>query len=479
MVGKLKAISQELTAADSQFGIIQAEWNKVSDAVKAGQPLGLLASISQDEGVKGAQAALQRQQGEVVALKTRYQAKHPALMAALNNEREMVALYDAACREAARRGESRFKLAEERVADLRKSLEAQGREAMELDRKLVKYNELKREVEADQQMYNSIAARMKETKITSDIKANNIRLVDAAEPASAPFRPIWSKAIITSVLLGLVLGIGLSFASYFLDDRLKRVEDVENALGMPVLTVVPPVNSSNAAARARVTEKDPHAPSSEAFRALRASLALRPEWKDCRRLMITSTTAGEGKSMVASNLAIVLAHDGQKTVLIDGDMRRPTAHRMFEIKGPAGLSEVLLGKTPLDQAICATSIPNLSVISSGAAPEAPSELLASSSMKLLLESLDKQFDRIVVDCPPVFGVSDPISLMPAMHGVIFVVHYGKTGRRAAVRAMDKVREGSTPFVGLVFNNVLLKLSSGYYYYYQYHKYGNESGRKPG
>jgi len=479
VVGKLKAISQELTAADSQFGIIQAEWNKVSDAVKAGQPLGLLASISQDEGVKGAQAALQRQQGEVVALKTRYQAKHPALMAALNNEREMVALYDAACREAARRGESRFKLAEERVADLRKSLEAQGREAMELDRKLVKYNELKREVEADQQMYNSIAARMKETKITSDIKANNIRLVDAAEPASAPFRPIWSKAIITSVLLGLVLGIGLSFASYFLDDRLKRVEDVENALGMPVLTVVPPVNSSNAAARARVTEKDPHAPSSEAFRALRASLALRPEWKDCRRLMITSTTAGEGKSMVASNLAIVLAHDGQKTVLIDGDMRRPTAHRMFEIKGPAGLSEVLLGKTPLDQAICATSIPNLSVISSGAAPEAPSELLASSSMKLLLESLDKQFDRIVVDCPPVFGVSDPISLMPAMHGVIFVVHYGKTGRRAAVRAMDKVREGSTPFVGLVFNNVLLKLSSGYYYYYQYHKYGNESGRKPG
>lgn len=477
VVGKLKSISAELTAADSQWGIIQADWNKVSAAIKEGQPLGLQASITQDEGVKSAQAALQRQQEEVAVLKTRYQGKHPALVTALNSEREKAVIFDAACREAARRLEERHKLAGERVADLRKALGAQELEAMDLDRKLVKYNELKREVEADQQLYNSIVARMKETKITSDIKASNIRLVDAALPATVPFRPVWGKAIMTAVMLGLVLGIGLSFASYFLDDRLKRVEDVEHALGLPVLAVVPPVSLPKAAARARVTEKDPHAPSSEAFRSLRAGLALRSEWKSCRRVMITSTTAGEGKSMVASNLSIVLAHDGQKTVLIDGDMRRPTAHRMFDVKGVSGLSDVLDGKCALEQVICSTSIPNLFVIPAGAVPDAPSELLASSHMTQLLEKLDKQFDRIVVDCPPVFGVSDPISLMPAMQGVLFVVHYGKTGRRAAVRALGKVREGNTPFVGLVFNNVLLKLSSGYYYYYQYHKYGNEAGRK--
>jgi protein-tyrosine kinase len=180
---------------------------------------------------------------------------------------------------------------------------------------------------------------------------------------------------------------------------------------------------------------------------------------------------------VASILAIVLAHDGQRTVLVDGDMRRPTAHRMFEIKSSVGLSDVLTGKCPLSEAICATSIPNLFVVSSGAVPGTPSELLSSAGMRQLLEKMGKEFDRIIVDCPPIFGVSDPISLMPAMQGVIFVVHYGKTGRRAAVRALSKVREGSTPFVGLVFNNVQLKLSSGYYYYYQYHKYGNESGRK--
>jgi capsular exopolysaccharide synthesis family protein len=258
---------------------------------------------------------------------------------------------------------------------------------------------------------------------------------------------------------------------------MKRVEDLEQAVGMSVLAVIPPVNSSKAIERARVAEKTPHAPASEAFRSLRASLVLRQEWRTCRRLMVTSTTAGEGKSLVASNLAIVLAHDGKRTLLIDGDMRRPTAHRLFEIPASPGLSEVLTGKCAAEQAICATAVDGLSVMSSGREARDPSELLASSMMRNLLETQEKRFDHIIVDSPPVFGVSDPISLLPAMQGVVFVVHYAKTGRRAAVRALGKIREGQVPFIGVVFNNVLLKLSSGYYYYYQYHRYGNEAGSK--
>lgn len=479
VVSKLKAISDELTATDSQRGIIEAEWNKVDLAIKAGQPLGALSSISQDEGVKAAQAALQRRQADVASLKTRYQAKHPALMAAIKEERELQDQFDAACRLAAQRLESRCKVAQERVATLRQSLEIQEREAMELDRKLVKYNELKREVEADQQMYNSIAARMKETKISSDIKITNIRLVDAAQPAQAPFQPVWGKALFTHLLIGTILGIGLSLASYFLDDRLKRVEDLEQAVGMSVLAVIPPVSSPRVSDRARVVEKDPHAPSAEAFRSLRASLVLRPEWQQCRRIMVTSTTAGEGKSLVASNLAIVLAQDGRKTLLIDGDMRRPTAQAVFKETAPVGLSEVLSMNASVEQAISPTSVPGLSVMTAGAMPASPSELLASATMRRILDALDAQFDHVVIDCPPVFGVSDPISLLPAMQGVIFVVHYAKTGRRAAVRALGKVREGRVPLVGVLFNNVVLKLSSGYYYYYQYHRYGSQIDKKRG
>ena len=171
----------------------------------------------------------------------------------------------------------------------------------------------------------------------------------------------------------MILGIGLSLASYFLDDRLKRVEDLEQAVGMSVLSVIPPVSSPKAGDRARVVEQDPHAPSSEAFRSLRASLVLRPEWQQCRRIMVTSTTAGEGKSLVASNLAIVLAQDGKKTLLIDGDMRRPTAQAVFKDTATVGLSDVLRMQCRVEQAVSPTAIPGLSVMTAGAMPDSPSE----------------------------------------------------------------------------------------------------------
>lgn len=477
VVGKLKAINEDLTAADAELGVAEAEWKEIEAARREGKPLGLLACIRRDEAVQVAQGALQRQQTEVGLLKTRYRERHPTLTAAIAQEQELAARFEAACRDTVPRIETGLRHARERVARLKAALEVQEKAAMDLDRKLVKYNELKREVEADRQMYEAIATRMKEAKIIGEVKASNIRLVDRAEPAGSPFRPLWRKAILTSVLIGLFLGVGLSFATYFLDDRMKRVEDVEHALGMPLLAVVPPVAAKRAKERTRAVDLLPNSPAAEAFRSLRASLALRQGWAECRRLMVTSTTAGEGKSTVACNLALVLAQSGQRTLLIDADMRRPTLRNVFETDGKAGLSDHLAGRVKLDQAIVPTGIANLQVMTAGGQAVNPSELLASAAMRAFLAECEQRFDRIVLDCPPIFGVSDPVSLLPAAHAVIFVVHYGKTGRRAAVRAMRMVREGGVPLIGLVFNNVALKLSSGYYYYYQYHKYGVETGAK--
>jgi capsular exopolysaccharide synthesis family protein len=482
VVGKLKAVSADLTAAESERTAAEAEWNKVSEAIKTNQLLERLSVIGQDEAVKVAQGELQRKKSAAALLRTRYQEKHPSVIKAANEERELQSLYDRACQEAARRVESRCKVATEKVTGLREALARQEAEALELDRKLVKYNELKREVDADQQMYDTIVARMKEAKVGVDIKASNIRLVDLAEPALQPFRPLWPKAMLTSLLLGVALGIAAVLALYFLDDRLRRAEEVEHALGLRLLTVVPPVDSKRIQDRSLVAEKNSRAPASEAFRSVRASLAMRPDWHQERRLMITSTTAGEGKSLVATNFGIVLAHDGQRTLLIDGDMRRPTVHRAFGLEMKDGLSGLLMGECTLEQALHATKIPNLTVIVAGKEPENPSELLGSSAMKKLLESLGEKFDRIVVDCPPVFGVSDPISLLPVMDGAIFVVHYGRTGRRAAVRAIGRLQEGIKPVIGVIFNNVPITRSSGYNYYYRYYGYGKDRGassRKPG
>lgn len=477
VVGKLKSVSAELTTAESQRAAVEAEWNKVQAAVTAKQPLALLTSISDDPAVLATKTDLQRKQSEVAILRTRYQEQYPGMIKARNEEQELVALYDKACLDAARRVESRYKLAVENVATLRQTLKQQEQEALELDRQLVKYNQLKHAVEADQQVYDVIVARMKETKMAGEIKASNIRLVDSAEPARTPFRPQWRRAMMASVMLGLALGVALCLASYFLDDRLRRMEDVESALDARVLTVVPPVDAIRLADRARIAERDPHIAASESFRSLRAGLVLHPDWPKFRRLLITSTTSGEGKSFVASNLAIILAQDGQRTVLIDGDMRRPTTHHMFENKATGGLAGLVGGDCKLEDAMYTTPVANLSVIGAGSMPENPSELLGSQEMRRLLETLGQRFDRIVIDCPPVFGVSDPISLLPAMDAVVFVVHYGKVGRRAAARAIGRIRESRVPILGVVFNKVALRLSSGYYYYYRYHGYEYAKARK--
>jgi capsular exopolysaccharide synthesis family protein len=196
---------------------------------------------------------------------------------------------------------------------------------------------------------------------------------------------------------------------------------------------------------------------------------LRPLGRQAKRILITSTGPGEGKSLVAANLATVFAHDGQRTLLLEADLRRPTAHQ-FLAKGKAGgVSEVLQGQRAWRDVLQTTGIPNLWVLGAGAIPANPSELLGSVAMQTLLDELNAGFDRIVVDCTPVFSMSDPLALLPLMEGILFVVHFNRTSRRAARRALDKLREGSTPLLGIVLNNVCLRRAGGYYY--DYRRYG--------
>ena len=470
VVGKLKAINAELTQAESVRRAAEAEWGKVRTAMADRAPLGQLACIAADELVKQAQSEVLKKQSQLAVLRTRYKDKHPQVAQAATELTGLESVYGNACRDAARCIESSYDLAREKEDGLRKALQDQEQKAFDLELKLVKYMEIKRNVEADQQVYDSILSRMKETKIAGDLRANNIRLVDAAKPSLEPCRPSWRRNVLNSMLIGLFLGVLMGLFIHFVDDRLRRTEDIELVLDVQVLSVIPRIESASLSLRARVVERDPHSGPSEAFRSLRASLALRPLGKKARRILITSTSAGEGKSLVAANLAIVFANDGQRTLLMDADLRRPSAHKLFEVADSDGLAAVLEDRASWEAAVRDSGIPNLSILNAGKVPHNPSELLGSAAMRQLLDALDARFDRIVVDCPPVFGVSDPLALLPSMEGVIFVVQFNRTGRRAAARALDKLREGNTPILGVVLNNVNLSRSSGYYYSY-YHRHG--------
>lgn len=478
VIGRLKEISTDVTRAESERLRAETEWNTVQLAMTSGAPLTDLPMIANDAAVRQAQADIVSKQSEVATLRQRYLERHPELQRALAELKACEDIRDKVAREAARQVEAGYKLAIDKEKGLRKALEDQEQTAFELERKLVKYDELKRMVEADQHVYDSILARMQETKVTGNLQANNISLVESAKPAAAPCRPLKQKALVNSLVLGLVLGLGLSFVVHFADDRLRRPDEVEHRLGLPLLGVVTIIEGPQMTDRALVTVRSPMSPPSEEFRTIRAAIALKPEGEQMRRLMVTSTTAGEGKSLVASNLSIVLANDGKKTLLIDADLRRPTVHRTFGLKDRKGLAEVLAGGVKAADAVFATSVPNLFVMPCGHLPQNPSELLGSQAMRALFEQACGEFDRIVIDCPPVFGVSDPLALLPSVDGIVFVARFNSTGARAARHAINRLREGRRPLLGAILNDVNIRSSGSYYYYYRRYGYGRHRDQAP-
>ena len=376
--------------------------------------------------------------------------------------------YKSALQTAAIQVEAQYQTALAQESTLRQALKEQEKEAFELDRKLVRYQQLKRGVEADQQIYDGMLARMKETTLVQDSGMNYIRLVDSARPSKLPARPNPRRILTAGVLLGLFLGIACAFAAHAADNRLRRVDEVEKDLGHPVLASIPHIPGKNVQERSQISARKPGSIPSEAFRTLRACVGLQPAGRDARRLLVTSVGVSDGKSLVASNLAIMFAQDNRKTLLIDVDMRRPTVHRTFQVDEQhkaTGLSAVLGQGLPWDKAVLKSDLPGLDLLPAGQIPENPAELLGSAAMVALIADLSKHYERIILDSPPVIGVSDPLVLLPRVDGIIFVVHFGKTRRFAAKVAVQQLESSGTPVIGTVVNNVQAGRAGSYYNYY--------------
>ncbi len=305
--------------------------------------------------------------------------------------------------------------------------------------------------------------------LASRLESSNIQLVDPVRPPPKPYKPNKKRNVIISVFLGLLSGIGLSLLAHSADDRIRTYEDVD-ALGLPLLSGVPHMKHKNGRHATPVVQADPHSIGAEAFRNLRASLNLQPRARTATTLLLTSTAPGEGKSLVAANLSVAFASNNERTLLIDADMHHPVQHRLFNTRFEKGLSVFLEDSTPLQEIVHKTAIANLDVITVGDIPNNPAELLGSSRLLRLLQEAREQYQRIVIDSPPVTGVSDPLVLLPHVQGVIFVVGFGKIRREIVTRTMQRLRECEAPLLGIVLNNIDLQSHAQYYYPYRYSYY---------
>ncbi|MFQ5710008.1 MAG: GumC family protein, partial [bacterium] len=366
-----------------------------------------------------------------------------------------------------------------------------------LPNKNVRLARLERSRKVDENLYMMMREKYEESRITQAGQIGKVRIIDRALPPGAPISPRTRLNLTLGVLVGLGLGIGFTFLREYLDTSVRRVEDVEE-MGLPVLGAIPSIdpvatNGHSVLSNGRhktdhsgetkgrlVAHFKPKSPVTEAYRTLRTNLQFSESESKLQAFLVSSAGPGEGKSTTTANLAIAMSQQGVRTILVDSDLRRPVQHRLFEIEKSRGLSNILVGKSTLDEAIQATGIENLDALTCGILPPNPSELLGSKRMKDLVAQLKERYEVCLFDSPPLIAVTDAAVLGQELDGVLLVVKSGQTHQDALIRGVELLDNVRARILGVLLNDVSRANTYGsyyYYYYYHYYYYYGEGGDK--
>lgn len=341
---------------------------------------------------------------------------------------------------------------------------------------------LKRETDANRQLYEVLLKRLKETIVTESLPRSNIQIVDPAQFAPFPVKPKKRTNMILAVIVGLAMGTGLAFFFEYLDNTIKSPEDIERLIGVPLLGIVPSAKGSRKSGHPieTILSTEPRSVQAESYRTIRTGVLLSSAESQPKVILVTSPGAVEGKTTTASNLAIAMAQAGSSTLLIDADLRKPRIHQLFDQDntqdGSKGLGPVLVGETVLEAAIRQTPVPLLNILASGPVPPNPAELLGSARMAELLRELRGKFDRIIIDSPPLAPVTDATLLAMLCDGVVLVVKESHTTKDHSRNARKRLAGANAKVLGAVFNDVDVRKHGSYYYPY-YHYYGKEQKGK--
>ncbi len=344
-----------------------------------------------------------------------------------------------------------------------------------IDKKINELEYLTAEATRKETIFNDLNSRLSQVDLSQLLSANNIRFVDRAEADFEPVRPNLIQNIILSIILGFFGGAAMAFILEFLDNSIKSTEDLEKMLGMPLLGVVPTIDPEDLASipsnreRAIYSYSRQRSPVAESLRSIRTNITFRTGNKEQLLLLVTSAVPKEGKSFTSSNLSAVMAMAGQKVLLIDADLRRPSIHRLFDLSDDFGTVDILTGEKTLEEVAQPSHVPNLDIVVAGPTPDNPNEMLGNGVLNRVKE-IAHEYDVIVIDSPPATAVSDPMVLSPMVDGVVLVVEANQTSRPIVQQAINRLRNVNANLLGGVVNKFDSK-RSGYGYYYYYADYG--------
>ena len=491
---KLGELEKELTDAQADRITKEAVYELAQagnlDAIPAVRESSVIQDILKQEG------QIKADYGDALA---QYGPKYPKVIRLQAQIKQLDDMITSEKQNIANQVEAEYRGARQREMLLQQALDEQKTEANSAAEKLVQYNILKREADADKDLYDGMLQKLKEAGIQAGLRSSNIRVVDPALVPSSPSRPQKARNILLGLLVGLVGGVGLALLREYMDNTIKTPDDIEMIARLPSLAVVPAFSASNGNGNGRisrllksgpnggkeghvelVSHNMPQSQMSEAFRALRTSLLLSQAEHPPQVILMTSALPHEGKTTSAVNLAVTLAQLGDRTLLVDADLRKPGINRALSLVDGkhAGLSSYLAGVSSLDLiTVPHPQITNLAAIPTGPIPPNPADLLSSRRLAELILELRKRYKFIVIDSPPVMAATDAVILSVLVDGVLLVARSHETPKEAFSRARDLLVSVNSRILGVVLNAVDSS-APDYYYSYRYYPYAyGESGRK--
>jgi capsular exopolysaccharide synthesis family protein len=473
---KMAELGSKLAQAETRENELATLYDKIRRSLNRSEELITIPVIADDSALEKIREHVLRAEQNIIEQSKKYGRKHPVMIRAKSELKILQTKRDQEIRRVVKTVKNRYELASSNTKDLRDMLDKTKKEAISLNEKFIQYGILKREIENHQNLYNALISRTNEQSVTEQAQDINVWIVEKAQLPQLPSKPNKKRNILLGLIMALFGGVGLALFLEYLDNTIKT-DDIEERYDLPVLTTISKSKAKNKSIYKIVLEQ-PSSALAESFKTLRTSVLLSSAEAPPQTIMVTSMAPQDGKTTIACNLAASIAESGSRVVLIDGDLRRPLLHEVFELDNTEGLSTFIAGTSDIKVFEPAVH-ENLYVVTSGPKPPNPSELLISKRLKILLGAFKEKFDFIVFDTPPIISVSDALVISKIVDAGLVVVRFGKTSYEMMNYGMKQLEGIDAKMIGAVINEVDDRKSGHYYYLYnkEYYQYYSSAGQK--
>ncbi len=454
-----------------EFTELESEVSKIESQIKSLDQLNaeeLLAYVSgldvPDNIIKILYPEYLKLKREINGLRANgYGNKHPSILASEQVLNSMKVQLDEGVVDLRTRQQGTLDMVKERLAKTKLKKEETKKEALERSIDTREFQEAKRNFEQKQDVLDTMKLKLTSAKIDQNMTEPTIVIHDNPALADRPVSPKVELNLILGLVVGLVFGVGIAFFLEYIDTSVKSLEDVERYLQVPVLAVIPKDVGV-------LFKQHGMSPDAEAYRILRTNIEFNRKNPEDNAITVVSGGAGEGKSTTLVNLAYICAQGGYTTLMIDADLRRPRLHTFFDINNSVGLTNYLTTEMMLEDVILQSPVDNLYFMPSGILPTDAAGILNSRRMSELIQDVKQRFDLVLVDSPPILGVSDASVLASEVDLTMIVVQHRKLPRNMLIRVKQAVENVGGHVIGVVLNNVDIRSDSQYQYYTSYYTY---------